>query len=252
MCIRDSYTTYGYGCDYYYSQGYCSKVRIPLNDASPTTPLVDVWRSPPPCAVNGCSPATGDSARGAWAVGPTGRVSTYGAQHYGDLSNTSLNKPIVGMSPTADSLGYWLVASDGGIFSFGDARFYGSTGAIKLNKPIVGMSVTPTGKGYWLVASDGGIFSFGDARFYGSTGNLQLISPIAGMMPSDNGYFMVATDGGVFAFGDARFGGSLGGQALEAPIIAILPTLDRTYILASRSGQTFACGQSGPGCYPTP
>ena len=25
--------------------------------------------------------------------------------------------------------GYWLVASDGGIFSFGDARFYGSTGS---------------------------------------------------------------------------------------------------------------------------
>ncbi|MDA8209596.1 MAG: hypothetical protein M0Z92_11430, partial [Actinomycetota bacterium] len=28
--------------------------------------------------------------------------------------------------------GYWLVASDGGIFSFGDASFYGSTGAITL------------------------------------------------------------------------------------------------------------------------
>ena len=28
-----------------------------------------------------------------------------------------------------DSKGYWLVASDGGVFSFGDASFYGSTGA---------------------------------------------------------------------------------------------------------------------------
>ena len=36
--------------------------------------------------------------------------------------------------------GYWLVASDGGIFSFGDASFYGSTGNIVLNKPIVGMA----------------------------------------------------------------------------------------------------------------
>ena len=35
--------------------------------------------------------------------------------------------------------GYWLVASDGGVFSFGDASFYGSTGNIQLNKPIVGM-----------------------------------------------------------------------------------------------------------------
>ena len=39
--------------------------------------------------------------------------------------------------------GYWLVASDGGIFSFGDAAFHGSTGAIALNQPIVGMAPTP-------------------------------------------------------------------------------------------------------------
>jgi len=34
------------------------------------------------------------------------------------------------------------VASDGGIFAFGDARFFGSTGALMINKPIVGMSST--------------------------------------------------------------------------------------------------------------
>jgi hypothetical protein len=60
------------------------------------------------------------------------------------------------------------VASDGGIFSYGDASFYGSTGALVLNKPIVGVASTPDGEGYWLVASDGGIFSYGDAAFYGS------------------------------------------------------------------------------------
>ena len=47
--------------------------------------------------------------------------------------------------------GYWLVASDGGIFSFGGARFFGSTGRFKLNKPIVGVASTPSGDGYWLV-----------------------------------------------------------------------------------------------------
>ena len=82
-----------------------------------------------------------------------------------------LNEPIVGIrSSTPDGGGYWLVASDGGIFSFGDARFFGSTGGIHLNDPIVGMASTPAGGGYWLVASDGGIFSFGDAVFHGSTG----------------------------------------------------------------------------------
>jgi hypothetical protein len=37
-----------------------------------------------------------------------------------------LNKPIVGMAPTPDGKGYWLVGSDGGIFTFGDATFDGS------------------------------------------------------------------------------------------------------------------------------
>jgi hypothetical protein len=46
------------------------------------------------------------------------------------------------MAATPGGKGYWLVASDGGIFDFGDANFYGSTGAISLNKPIVGMAAT--------------------------------------------------------------------------------------------------------------
>ena len=67
------------------------------------------------------------------------------------------------MAATPDGQGYWEVASDGGIFSFGDAGFFGSMGGNPLDQPVVGMAATPDGRGYWLVASDGGIFSFGDA-----------------------------------------------------------------------------------------
>ncbi len=140
----------------------------------------------------------------------------------------SLNKPIVGMASTPDGGGYWLVASDGGIFSFGDAAFYGSTGGMSLNKPIVGMASTPDGGGYWLVASDGGIFSFGDAAFYGSTGGMSLNKPIVGMAstPDGGGYWLVASDGGIFSFGDAAFYGSMGGKSLAQPIVGIVsPTL---------------------------
>jgi len=38
--------------------------------------------------------------------------------------------------------GYWEVASDGGIFSFGNASFYGSMGGKPLNQPIVAMAAT--------------------------------------------------------------------------------------------------------------
>jgi hypothetical protein len=76
---------------------------------------------------------------------------------------------VVGIAGATDR-GYWLVASDRGVFSFGDAVFHGSTGALRLNQPIVGIAPSPSGNGYWLVAVDGGIFSFGDAPFQGSLG----------------------------------------------------------------------------------
>ena len=85
------------------------------------------------------------------------------------------------------------MASDGGIFSFGDAKFYGSTGAMSLNRPIVGMAATATGRGYWLAGSDGGVFSFGNARPHGSLGRDALsrnIVAIDGALGS-RGYLLV-------------------------------------------------------------
>ncbi len=88
------------------------------------------------------------------------------------------------MAATPDGHGYWLVASDGGIFSYGDAGFHGSSGSIALNKPIVGMMSSFDGNGYWLVASDGGIFSYGDTGFEGSAGSLHLNAPMVGGTPT--------------------------------------------------------------------
>ena len=124
---------------------------------------------------------------------------------------------------THDGGGYWEVASDGGIFAFGNAEFFGSMGGKPLNAPIVGMAATPDGGGYWLVASDGGIFSFGDASFYGSTGSIHLNRPIVGMAttPSGKGYWLVASDGGIFSYGDARFSGSMGGRPLNSPVVGM-------------------------------
>ena len=208
--------------------------------AHPTDyPIVAVWQ-------NGTSCSGSASSRNAWAVAADGKVFSDGtfsgpiAGNYGDMFGTGLAKPIVGMSPTTTGLGYWLVASDGGIFAFGDAVFYGSTGAMTLNKPIAGMSVTPTGKGYWLVASDGGIFAFGDAKFYGSMGGAQLNRPISAMVtsPTGAGYWMVADDGGIFAFGDAPFKGSTGSQHLSAPIAGMVPN-GGGYTLIGQDGQLY-------------
>jgi hypothetical protein len=155
--------------------------------------------------------------------------------------------------------GYWLVGSDGGIFTFGRSQFWGSTGNIHLQRPVVGITPTDSRNGYWLVASDGGIFSFGDAGFYGSIPGVglhpagsgaapSLNAPIVAMVPSatGGGYFMVASDGGVFAFGDARFAGScpgIGGCAGSA--VAVVPdSTGNGYWLFTNSGNVYTFGDA--------
>jgi GH25 family lysozyme M1 (1,4-beta-N-acetylmuramidase) len=212
---------------------------IPTSAPSPSTLLVAVWQNSTDC--------TGSAAsRNAWAVAPNGAV--YGesaasgptAANFGDPSNIKLVRPVVGMSPTSDAAGYWLVAGDGGIFSYGDARFHGSTGGVKLVQAIVGMATTGDSAGYWLVASDGGIFAFGDAGFHGSLGGIRLVKPIEAMVatPDGKGYWMVASDGGVFCFGDAVFRGSMGNHALSAPIAGMIPN-GSGYTLIGEDGHLY-------------
>jgi polyvinyl alcohol dehydrogenase (cytochrome) len=141
--------------------------------------------------------------------------------------------------------GYWLVARDGGIFSFGGAPFCGSTGNRPLNRAIVGMAGT-SGPGYWLVASDGGVFAF-NRSFFGSTGNIMLNRPVVGMAATRDarGYWLVASDGGIFRFGDAPFHGSTGALHLASPVVAMAPTSSgHGYWLVASDGGVFAFGDA--------
>ena len=165
------------------------------------------------------------------------------------VRQVQLNKPIVGIAGVPGGGGYWLVASDGGIFPFGPrAGGYGSTGGIHLNQPVVGMAPTVSGRGYWLVAADGGIFPFGDAVGYGSTGNIHLNKPIVGMaaVPGGGGYWLVASDGGIFPFGTAQGYGSLGNVHLNQPIVgmAAVPSGGGYWLVASDGG-IFPFGNAG-------
>ncbi len=141
--------------------------------------------------------------------------------------------------------GYWTVARDGGIFSFGGAPFCGSTGNLPLNRPIVGMAGT-SGPGYWMVASDGGVFAF-NRPFFGSTGGIALNRPVVGIAATSDarGYWLVASDGGIFPFGDASFRGSTGSLRLASPIVAMAPTPDnRGYWLVASDGGVFGFGDA--------
>jgi Fibronectin type III domain len=162
-------------------------------------------------------------------------------------------------TPPPPQHGYWLVGSDGGIFTFGSAQFHGSTGSLQLQRPVVGIVPTLSRNGYWLDASDGGIFAFGDAGFYGSIPGLglhpagsglpnSLNAPIVGMVPSTDGggYFMVASDGGVFAFGDARFAGSCPGiGGCSGAAVAVMPdATGNGYWVVTATGHVYTFGDA--------
>jgi ribosomal protein L24E len=157
------------------------------------------------------------------------------------------------MASTTSGHGYWLVARDGGIFSFGDAKFHGSTGSIRLNQPIVGIVRYPTGTGYTMVARDGGIFAFGVRRFFGSLpGSGVHVSDVVGMAQTGSGlgYWIVRSGGQVYAFGNAENLRPYVASPCD-PVVAIIgnPT-QQGFRLVMRSGATIARGVGVDGQFP--
>ena len=223
--------------------------------APPSVTTTSLTMAPSACPYASSLAASGGLAPYSWAVsagalppglhlaadGTISGTPTISGEYTATFTVTDANSLssdaslVISIKPLA-APGYWLVASDGGIFSYGGAQFYGSTGSLHLNAPIISMAATPDDAGYWLLASDGGIFAFGDAIFYGSTGGMHLNAPIVAMAPTPDGggYWLVASDGGVFAFGDANFYGSTGSITLDRPIVGMASTIDGTRILARR------------------
>ena len=186
----------------------------------------------------------------AWQGGSPGCTS-YGCGAARQLFVAPITLPSltgrVPCSAPASPSGYYMAASDGGVFNYGNLPFCGSMGGLPLNRPVVGMAVTHDGGGYWFVASDGGIFNYGDAGFYGSTGSIALNKPIVGMAatPDGKGYWLVASDGGIFNYGDAGFFGSTGSIHLNRPIVGMAPTADGGgYWLVASDGGIFNYGDA--------
>ncbi len=171
------------------------------------------------------------------------------AGYFGSPAGTHLAAPVVGMAATPTGHGYWLVGSDGGVFSYGKAAFHGSAADLHLKASVTGMAATPTGHGYWLVASNGGVFSYGAAKSYGSAADLHLAASVVGMAatPTGHGYWLVASNGQVLTYGAAKSYGSIASQPLESPVVAMAAALDGDgYWLLPSTPPTLGPGATGP------
>jgi hypothetical protein len=180
---------------------------------------------------------------GLWVFTSAGRIISFGtAQPASRMAGSqailalTLDGPIIDSVTTPSGKGAFLVASDGGVFTVGDAVFIDSVrGALTAilgppglpDAPVVGIVPNPSGHGYWNVASDGGVFAF-DAPFRGSLPGLisadQLAAPVNGMVAYGNGYLLVAGDGGVFTFSNLPFAGSAAG-AVDSTVVDIAARL---------------------------
>jgi hypothetical protein len=109
---------------------------IPVGDPDTPRTLVQSWNGstwtivPSPDLdalveplVGMASTPTGDGYR---LADPAADVTPHGgARSYGSLSGVRLNAPVGHIVATPDGGGYWLVATDGGVFSFA-APFFGA------------------------------------------------------------------------------------------------------------------------------
>ncbi len=90
-----------------------------------------------------------------------------GANYFGDLQRRPDAPPIVvsnivGIRPTPDGFGYWLVGSDGSVYAFGDAPYLGSLPGLEVHvSDVVGLIPFSSGDGYELVGGFEQVWKFG-------------------------------------------------------------------------------------------
>ncbi|HET9444578.1 MAG TPA: Gmad2 immunoglobulin-like domain-containing protein, partial [Acidimicrobiales bacterium] len=112
---------------------------------------------PPAVPPAGAAPAVDSLATSASASASETVLAFGDAVFHGSTGADPLKAPVIDIATTPDGGGYWLVAADGGIFTFGDAAFVGS-GAGTAGDTVVGLAPTSSGAGYWLATTGPGYF----------------------------------------------------------------------------------------------
>jgi len=235
--IGDSGNAFGTGSHVHF------EIRAPGGiQIDPYPSLVRAWESDidRPCSASATPPAPPTreqlpTAQPRLVVNARGEiVALDGATHRGDLAGFTLDAPIVAAASTTTGAGYWLLGSDGGVFSFGDAEFHGSLRSagrglsvaqelgevqdilkvLSYNGEVRAVDIVAASdtSGYWIVLANGRLIEFGGTGRV-VTPPVELAAPAVQLVPNPTGQgmWLVAADGGVFGLLGAPYFGSIPG-----------------------------------------
>ena len=78
---------------------------------------------------------------------------------------------MVGVAPTPDGGGYWVLGANGTVYPFGDAPQISvnavSPGLNTMRSPMTGLIPDFSGQGFDAVNGSGQVFAYGDAPWFG-------------------------------------------------------------------------------------
>jgi peptidoglycan hydrolase-like protein with peptidoglycan-binding domain len=182
---------------------------------------------------------------------PDGTISGYGwmTPYFGSMVNEVENGIPVSLMCRPQGDGYWIVSSDGGVFTYGAASFYGSAGGSGSYTDFIDGSVAPNGEGYWLVRQTGGVYSYGAVAYHGGVGSCTQATALLDVGGSH--YFTFVINGQTFVYyngtgsGTVVFGASgvldSDGNAVS-PIQMNVSRIDPTGLILTMTASPIAAG----------
>lgn len=237
-----------YPLDYHrWTDTYILQKAVPYYDY---TDPVEYSPSPPEGPKYVTDIAMGATDKGYWILGTDGGVfaelETFYGSRGGEYAEGGFDDaPMMGIAGDPLGRGYWLVSSNGAVYTFGEVQFYGGMHGQSINAPIAKITAHPDGRGYWLVGEDGAVYAFGSAQVFGThppTNGRKVVDLCA--TKSGNGYWLLSDNGGVFAYGDAPFHGGYTDNSDNLTVAMASTPNDAGYWIVRRNGDVSPFGDA--------
>jgi Fibronectin type III domain/Subtilase family len=220
--------------------------------ALPSGQTVDVGGAATSAAVSGLTPG----------ATYTFTVTASNALGWGQASTptAAVVVPSAPSQPAAASTpaGYWMLATDGTVYPFGQARSYGDVWSLVATlgradgNRAVDLERTTTGNGYVIALESGHVSSFGDSPIMSNLPVTRRLTLRSGewvtslsLTPTGQGVWLFTNRGQVATSGDAPFYGDLSGLTLNGPVLDSIPTPSgHGYYMVASDGGIFAFGDA--------